>query len=122
VSTSQRGNAKQKTKDIAITLFTIGFVVFLLSLVTLPIQRYWLHGPVFGAKVKIFAEAGGRWRKPSSDMVEQTVFYYVVEMPDGSREHVALPERFPVGSEVEIMFTRGTLTGTLFVTAIRHEP
>jgi hypothetical protein len=35
---------------------------------------------------------------------------------------VALPERFPFGSEVEIMFTRGTITGTLFVTAVKHDP
>ena len=111
-----------KLKDIALVLFLVGFVALLMSLALLPIQRFWLHGPPFEAKVKISGEAGGRWRKPSSDIVEQTVFYYIVEMPDGSREHVALPERFPVGSEVEIMFTRGTITGTLFVTGVKHDP
>jgi hypothetical protein len=69
-------------------------------------------------KVRIDSEAGGRWRKPTADTVEQTTFYYIVEMPDGSLEHVALPERFPVGTELEITFTRGAITGTMFVTAV----
>jgi hypothetical protein len=96
-------------------------VAFFLGLSLLPIESFWLHGPPHEAKVKIDSEAGGRWRKPSSAIVEQTVLYYVVEMPDGTHEHVALPGRFPVGTEVEIAFTRGTITGTVFVTAVKQD-
>jgi hypothetical protein len=72
--------------------------------------------------VRIDAEAGGRWRKPSSAVVEQTVYYYVIVMPDGTLEHVAFPQRFAVGSAVRIGFTRGSLTGTVFVSAVEAVP
>jgi hypothetical protein len=57
-----------------------------------------------------------------SGVTEQTLYYYVVAMPDGTLEHLALPQRFPVGSEVRIGFTRGSLTGTVFVSTVEAVP
>ena len=100
-------------------LLLIGLVALLVVLLLDPAQRYWLHGPLLNAKVQIDAEAGGHWRKPTSGSVEPTlVFRYVAKMPDGTHADVWLPHRVPLGTTIEIRFTRGLITDTVFVTAV----
>jgi hypothetical protein len=120
VRNTQRVCLSERVKGAALLVFVLAALAFVVPLLILPIQRFWLHGPVIEARIRIDSEAGGRWRSPRSGTVEQTTFHFIVEMPDGSREHIALPERFPVGTEVEISFTRGAITGTMFVTAVRE--
>jgi hypothetical protein len=120
VENTQRASSSQRAKAAALLVFVLAVFAFVVPLLVFPIQRFWLHGPALEARIRIEAEAGGRWRSPRSWTVEQTTFHYIVEMPDGSREHIALPERFPVGTDVEIAFTRGAITGTMFVTAVRE--
>jgi len=100
-------------------LILAGLVAFLVVLLLHPVQRYWLHGPILDAQVQIDAEAGGHWRKPTSGSVEPTlVFRYVAKMPDGTHADVWLPYRVPLGTTIEIEFTRGLITDTVFVTAV----
>ena len=120
VRSTERLSLSQRVKRVALPVFVLAALAFVVPLLVLPIQRFWLHGPVIEARIRIDREAGGRWRSPRAETVEQTTFFYIVEMPDGSREHIALPERFPVGTEMVIAFTRGAITGTMFVTAVRE--
>jgi hypothetical protein len=106
-----------------LTILELGFGLAGLALLAVllldPIQRYWLHGPLLEAEVQIDAEVGGHWRKPTSGSVEPTLlFRYVAKMPDGDHADVWLPHRVPLGTSIEIAFTRGLVTDTVFVTAV----
>jgi hypothetical protein len=102
-------------------LVAMGLATVLGVVLLHPIQRYWLHGPLLDARAQIDAEVGGQWRKPTSGRVEPTlVFRYLARMPDGAHADVLLPHRVPLGTTIEIAYTRGMITGTVFVTAVKQ--
>jgi hypothetical protein len=108
-------------QKIALALLAIGMVAVLVVVLLHPLQRYWLHGPLLGARVEIVEDALGDWRKPTSGSVEPTlVFRYLARMPDGTYTRLTLSRRVPIGTTVEIAFTRGTITGKMFVTAVKQ--
>lgn len=108
-------------QKVVLVLLVIGVVAAVVVVLLHPVQRYWLHGPLLGAMVQIEEEAIGEWRKPTSGTVEPTlVFNYLARMPDGTHAHVTLPRRVPLGTTVEVAFTRGTITGKVFVTAVKQ--
>jgi hypothetical protein len=121
VRTALRANKLSTFQKFAIVVTGVGLVTVLAVVLLHPIQRYWLHGPLVEARVRIDAEAGGRWRKPTSGLLNPTlIFRYLVRTPDGSRAYVTLPHRAPIGSTIEIAFFRGAVTGKVFVITVKE--